>query len=180
MTLVRSVALLGIRLLGTGCVNTVDGIPTRAGRLGGTVLPVEQIVPDAEEVSTAVGNGVVSLPTAADAAALFAKFSRQWQRCDGKTLPLSRGVFRLQVQANNVQAATSVLAASISIESNLLGLDSASVPAGRAIGLRGNCLIEVEVDFLNTSTPSLRGSGVVDTSALDIAQIMRDKVGALS
>ncbi|MFZ1179282.1 MAG: sensor domain-containing protein, partial [Mycobacterium sp.] len=56
MSLVRAVALLGIGLLGTGCVNTADGIPTRAGRLGGTVLPVEQILPDAEEVSTAVGN----------------------------------------------------------------------------------------------------------------------------
>ena len=129
---------------------------------------------------TRVKEGVVSLPTAAAAHALFAKFSRQWQRCDGKTLPLSGGVFRLQVQVTNVQAATSVLAASISIGSNLPGSDSAAIPAGRAIGVRDNCLIEVEVDFISTSTPSLQGSGDINTSALDIAQIMRDKVSALS
>ncbi len=129
---------------------------------------------------TRVKEGVVSLPTAADANALFAKFSQQWQRCDGKTLPLSTGMFGLKVKVTNVQIATSVLAATISIESNLPGLNSASVPAGRAIGVRGNCLIEVEVDFLNTPNPSLQGPDDINTSALDIAQIMRDKVSALS
>ena len=36
---------------------------------------------------TSVQEGVVSLPTAADADALFATFSHQWQKCDGTTRP---------------------------------------------------------------------------------------------
>ena len=43
-------------MLGTGCVTTVAGTPTRAGRLGGSVLPLEQVLPDDTEVSAAVGN----------------------------------------------------------------------------------------------------------------------------
>ncbi|OCB40510.1 hypothetical protein A5675_11850 [Mycobacterium malmoense] len=52
----RAVALAGISMLGTGCVTTVAGTPTRAGRLGGSVLPLEQVLPDDTEVSAAVGN----------------------------------------------------------------------------------------------------------------------------
>src|ERR1700758_3341645 len=47
----------------------------------------------AEGVS--VTEGVVSLPTAGDAQALFAKFTEQWRRCEGATVPLSGSVFRL-------------------------------------------------------------------------------------
>ena len=54
--LARAVALVGISLLGTGCVNTVAGTPTRIGRLGGAVLPLEQVLPDGAEASAAVGN----------------------------------------------------------------------------------------------------------------------------
>lgn len=56
--LTRAVALAGIGVLGTGCVTTVTGTPTRAGHLGGAALPLEQILPDAEEVSAAVGNAL--------------------------------------------------------------------------------------------------------------------------
>jgi hypothetical protein len=54
-----------------------------------------------------------------------------------------------------------------------------SIPAGRAIGVRGNCLIEVEVDFFNSTKPSGRGPGDFSNSAIDIAGAMIDKVGAL-
>ncbi len=144
-------------------------------------VAVETWGPAAESAPVSrVKEGVVSLPTAADASALFARFSKQWQRCDDKTLPLSDGVFGLKVKVTNVQVAASVLAATISIDLDLPS-GSISMPAGRAIGVRGNCLIEVEVDFLHAPTPSLLpGSRDVNTSALDIAQIMRDKVTALS
>jgi PknH-like extracellular domain len=130
---------------------------------------------------TGVKEGIISLVTAADAQGLFVKFSRQWQRCEGKAVPLSGGAFRLRAKVDNVQIATSVLAATISIE-----LDSpnpllqVAVPAGRAIGVRDNCLVEVEVDFGNGSNPSTPQPGDISTSALDIAQVMRDKVSALS
>lgn len=129
---------------------------------------------------TRVKQGVASLPTAADAQALFAKFSQQWQKCEGQTMPLSRDAFGLKVKVNDVQASTSVVAATISMELGLPNPASPSIPAGRAIGVRGNCLIEVEVDFLGRQDPSLQGTDDVGTSALTIAQVMMDKVLALS
>ena len=130
-----------------------------------------------------VKEGVVSLPSAADADALFAKFSRQWQKCDGATLPLPGNVFRLSAKVANVQIATSVLAATISVGWTLPSSESDAIPEGRAIGVRGNCLFEVEVDFFNASRPPSRGLGEVDAdvdgTAVDIAQRILDKVSAL-
>jgi hypothetical protein len=59
------------------------------------------------------------------------------------------------------------------------GLDSESIPEGRAIGVRANCLVEVEVDFFNATDPSPQGSGTFSTRAVDIAQAMMGKVSAL-
>ncbi len=129
---------------------------------------------------TSVKEAVVSLPTAADANALFARFSHQWQKCDGTTLPLPDDMLRLKAKITNVQVATSALAATVSIGFAVPGSDSASIPEGRAIGVRDNCLVEVEVDFFNTSNPSHEESADVKATALHIAQIMMDKVSALS
>ncbi len=54
--LARVLGLLGVGLLGAGCVNTVVGVPTRAVRPTTGVAPLEQILPTDEEVRTAVGN----------------------------------------------------------------------------------------------------------------------------
>ncbi len=137
--------------------------------------------PDATSAAvTRVKEGVISLPTPAAAEALFARFSEQWQRCDGKTVPFARGPFVLKARISDVQTSSSVVAASISMGFNLRVADRLSIPAGRAIGVRGNCLIEVEVDFSHPSNSTLQGPGDISTSALDIAQVMRDKVNALS
>lgn len=130
---------------------------------------------------TRVKEGVLSLATAADAEALFVKFSRQWERCNGKSVPLTGETFKLKAVVNDVQVASSVLAATTSIEldsPNLLVQDG--IPAARAIGMRDNCLIEVEVDFVGRSTLTPEQAGDVNTTASDIAQVMRDKVSALS
>jgi PknH-like extracellular domain len=144
-------------------------------------VAVETWRPDAESATvTRVKEGVISLPSAAEAEAVFTKFSRQWQKCDGETVPLAGGAFRLKVKVDGVQVAANVLTATTLIEldsPNPLLADA--IPAGRAIGVRDNCLIEVEVDF-DRPNPSRQGSGGADTSALDAAQVMRDKVGALS
>jgi hypothetical protein len=129
---------------------------------------------------TSVKEGVVSLPTAADATALFAKFSQQWQKCDGNTLPLSGSVFRLKARTTDVQVATSVGAATVSMEFASPTSDSGSIPAARAIGVRGNCLVEVEVDFFDPSNPPPQESGGINRSAVDIANAMMDRVSALS
>jgi PknH-like extracellular domain len=126
-----------------------------------------------------VKEAVVSLPTATDAEVLFAKFSRQWQACDGKTLPAGGRGFGLRVKVADVQATSSVVAAAISIELNMPSPIAPSIPAARAIGVRGNCLIEVEVDFSLAPNQMLDRTGDLNGSALDITQVMRDKVGAL-
>jgi PknH-like extracellular domain len=128
---------------------------------------------------TSVKEGVVSLPTAADANALFATFVRQWHKCDGATLPLPGGMFKLKGKITDVGVATSVLAATVSVDWARSSLDSASIPEGRAIGVRGNCLVEVEVDFFSASGPSHEESGTLNSRAVDIARAMMDKVGAL-
>jgi hypothetical protein len=128
---------------------------------------------------TSVKEGVVSLPTAADANALFARFSQQWQKCDGVTVPLPGSVFRLKATATDVQVATSVLAATVSVGWASPSSNSVSIPAGRAIGVRGNCLVEVEVDFFNASNPSQQESRDISNSAVNIAHAMMDKVSGL-
>lgn len=129
---------------------------------------------------TRVQEAVVSLPTATEANALFTKFSQQWQACDGKSLPFGGRGFGLRVKVANVQTTGSVAAAAISIELNMPGPLAPSIPAARAVGVRGNCLLEVEVDFSRTANRTLDAASDINDSALDIAQVMRDKVGALS
>jgi PknH-like extracellular domain len=128
---------------------------------------------------TGVKEGVVSLPTAADANALFAKFSEQWQKCEGTTLPLSGNVFRLKAKTTNVEVGSSVDAATVSMAFALSSSDSASIQEARAIGVRGNCLVEVEVDFFDAANPPHQESGNINTSAVDVANAMMDKVTAL-
>jgi hypothetical protein len=120
------------------------------------------------------------LPTAADADELFSRFSQQWQKCDGQALLLPDSVFRLRAKITNVQVAPSVLAGTVWIAFDSPGSDTVSMPARRAIGVRGNCLVEVEVDFFNESSRSPQGSAVTSATAEDIAQIMMDRVSALS
>lgn len=128
---------------------------------------------------TQVKEGVVSLPTAADANTLFAAFSQQWQSCAGRTQPLPEDVFRLKAMIDQVHVAGSVLGASVWLALASSGADADSIPAGRAIGVRGNCLVEVEVDFFNASHASLHGQGVIINSAQDVAQTIMDRIGAL-
>ncbi len=125
-----------------------------------------------------VDEGVVSLPTAADANALFARFSAQWKECDGKTLTVPSDTF-VQDAITDVRVMDSVVAATVSLGPGAHSI-LASVPEARAIGVRGNCLVEVEVTFFGITYPSDQGSGDINTSAIDIAHAMMDKVSALS
>jgi hypothetical protein len=121
--------------------------------------------------------GVVALPTAAEAGALFAKFSAQWNHCDGATLTLPAGTITFSNRITDVRIADSVVAATVSIQADSYG---DPMPDARAIGVRANCLAEVEVTFYSTPSPSDRGSGDPHTSAVEIAHAMMDKVSALS
>lgn len=129
---------------------------------------------------TSVKEGVVSLGSAAEAHALFARFAEQWQSCDGHTVSLPDAVFKLQAAIAHVQVAPSVLAGTLAIALESGHAEPASIPAGRAIGVRGNCLVEVEVDFFNAPPRSLDGSSVTNATAFDIAHVMMERVSALS
>jgi hypothetical protein len=116
------------------------------------------------------------LPTAADAGSAFAKFSAQWQKCDGTAVPLPGGLLMLTPQINDVRVADSVVAATVSLEFALPSSLPAAIPEARAIGVRGNCLVEVDVVYSRSANPS----SDIHTSAIDIAHAMMDKVSALS
>jgi hypothetical protein len=129
---------------------------------------------------TGVKEGVVSLPTPADANALFSRFAEQWQRCDGQALVLPDPVLRLKATITNIQVAPSVLAGTVSAAFTSSRPDDGAIFAGRAIGVRGNCLVEVEVDDFNAPSGSPQGSGGANAAAVDVAQAMMDRVSALS
>ncbi len=129
---------------------------------------------------TSIKEGVVSLGSAAEARALFSRFAQQWQSCDGHTVSLPDTVFRLKAEITNVQVAPSVLAGTVWIGFERGRAEPTSIPAGRAIGVRGNCLVEVEADFFNASVRTLDGSSVTNATAFDIAHLMMDRVSALS
>src|ERR1700761_5659032 len=63
---------------------------------------------------TGVKEAVVSLPTTADAEALFGGFARQWQKCDGQSVQMPDGMMRLQGQVGDVHVTASVAAATVS------------------------------------------------------------------
>ena len=125
-----------------------------------------------------VDESVVSLATTADADALFAKFAVQWTACDGKTLTVPSGTF-VQNAITDVSVADSVVVATVSLGPGAHSI-LASIPEARAVGVRGNCLVEVEVTFFAVTYPSDQGSADINTSAIDIAHAMIDKIGALS
>lgn len=117
-----------------------------------------------------VDEGVMSFPSPKDAAAAFAKFSAQWQGCDGTTLNVSSVTSASNV-ISDVRIADSVVAASVVMhppEHSIL----TSVPVARALGVRGNYLVEVAVDFFGDGDPSAQGSADIKTSAVDIVHAM--------
>lgn len=119
-----------------------------------------------------VTEGVVALPTAADAQALFAEFAAQWNQCDGTTLTLHGDKLSFVDQISDVRVANSVLAATVSVRSDFRGLGGFAMPETRAIGVRVNCLVEVEIAFYG----SLRETGDLNSSVINIAHLMMDKV----
>lgn len=126
-----------------------------------------------------VDEAVITLPTAAEANALFLKFTQQWDKCNGMAVTLRTGRLSFRDKISDVRLVNSVLAATVSQEPTS-GSRAGSIPEARAIGVRVNCLVEVEVAFFSTPSRSGRGSADVRSSAIDIAHTMMNKVSALS
>lgn len=130
----------------------------------------------ASATATDVAEGVVAFPTAADANALFAKFTDQWRRCDGTTLTVPSSSFA-QDGISDVRVTDSVVEASVSRDPGENSILQA-VPEVRAVGVRGNCLVEVEVALVGSTDLTDQPSAKAD--AVAVAHAMMDKVSALS
>lgn len=161
------------------CVGTVVGAQQVVYR----TEPVHQVaqefwggVKSARSPLTGVAEGVIALPTTADAQVAFERFAAQWNRCRGITVTRaadeSAGITGASAEIGDVQTGGSVITASVRI--TLSGGVDLSVT--RALGVRVNCLVDVDVFSI--------GGGSVDgadkTGALDVARAMMDKVSALA
>lgn len=125
-----------------------------------------------------VDEAVIALPSAADAQALFATFAERWKRCDGQPAnpePMDAdNPFRLpgsEMHIRDVETGDTLLTAGITLDKN------PKAPDTRALGVRGNCLVEVLIAF--TGTENATGSGHPETSGTDVARAMMDRVGKL-
>lgn len=128
-----------------------------------------------------VMEGVVTLPSAAHAQALFAEFSQQWQQCNGMTTSEQTGPISTTNVISDVRGTGSTIAATKTATSVLPNMPPLRpTPQARAIGIRSNCLVEVEVVFFGGRRSTDPGSADVSASALDIARAMMDRVNALS
>jgi hypothetical protein len=128
-----------------------------------------------------VMEGVVALPSVAQAQALFAKFPEQWQRCKGQTTTEEAGPISTTTVIDDVRTLDSIVAASNTATATLPNMPALQpMPQARAVGVRLNCIVEVEIVFFGDRQPSDPGSANPDTSAVDVAQAMMEKVSDLS
>jgi hypothetical protein len=121
-----------------------------------------------------VAEGVISVASSKDAAAAFGRFSAQWQKCEGMTVTANSVVSARSV-ISDVHVADSVVGAGVVMyphEHSIL----APMPVGRALGVRGNYLVEVEVRFFGNDNPAAQGSGDIKTSAVYLAHAMMDRL----
>jgi hypothetical protein len=124
--------------------------------------------------------GVVALPSAEQAQAQFAKFAQQWQQCSGMTTTEQNGPISTTNAISDVRVANSTVAATNTATSVLPNMPPLKpTPQARALGVQSNCLVEVQVVFFGERRPSDPGSADVNTSALDVAHAMMDKVSTL-
>jgi hypothetical protein len=125
--------------------------------------------------------GVVALPSAAAAQALFAKFSQQWQQCTGTTTTEHTGPISTTNDISDVRVVNSIVAATNTATSVLPNMPPLKpTPQARAIGVQMNCLVEVDVVFFGGRRSSDPGSATVDSSAIDVTHALMDRVSALS
>jgi PknH-like protein len=114
-----------------------------------------------------VMESVVALSSAGAADALFATLTQEWNRCNGTTVtsdfPSGPGPTAV---ISDVRAANSVLAATVEAG------DSFPITSARAVGVRVNCLAEVNVAYFTDHGP--------DGTAVDVAHGMMDKISRLS
>jgi hypothetical protein len=125
--------------------------------------------------------GVATFPSAAQAQALFAKFPQQWQQCKDATTTEQTGPIKTTTVVNEIRVTDSVVAATNTATAELPNMEPLqATPQSRAVGVRLNCIVEVEVVFFGDRHPSDPGSANPDTSAVDVAHAMMTRIDKLS
>ncbi len=99
-----------------------------------------------------VDAGVIALASPHDARALFARFAKQWQRCQGQSVTLRNAKSKAPEYRNDIAAvheANGLLTAVVTLSSFY---DNVAFPSERALGVAYNCIIDLNVtdfDFLD-------------------------------
>lgn len=124
--------------------------------------------------------GVVALDKVASANDLFDTFAEQWQDCEGTTVTIVKEQVRggyFTDTVSDVRVEDSIVAATVDFGHTT---DGSSSPVARALGVRANCLVEVDVAFFSNPESRSGATADVESSAIDIARSMMDKISELS
>jgi PknH-like extracellular domain len=113
--------------------------------------------------------GVVQMASAADAQAFFASITDQWRRCNGQTVALQLPGHG----ADELSRITDVAFAQDVISANVLHTSGGTgSPTGlRAVGVAGDCIVEVEV-----TDPRPAGNA---RGAVEVVDVILDKITAV-
>lgn len=110
--------------------------------------------------------GVVELASAEDAHDFYADAVADWRRCDGQTMVLDQPDHGTRARSTITDVAIdgTVVSAVVSHD--------AGHPVQRALGVAGDCIVDVEVSHLRAPL----GEGATD--AVEVARLMLNKVAA--
>lgn len=117
-----------------------------------------------------LGARVTAMRTIAAADNLFTHFVDQWEGCRGATVTIFKpdtDTLKYRMTIDNVDFSGTTLSANV----QSIPMEAGMVPIfyARALGVRGNCLVDVNVLFATDP----------NDSAIRIANLMMDKVGNL-
>lgn len=126
---------------------------------------------------TGVGEAVLALATAADADALFEKFSQQWGHCDGVTVTRhGEGNGDASGEITDVSNADAVLTATVRTTVD----GEVGLRVSRAVAARVNCIVDVDVFWFVGEDDPADAPPAGDTTAADLARAMLEKIRGLS
>lgn len=124
----------------------------------GVVAPLEQDVygsTPAVAVSfnteAAATYGAVAFDSAGGAQTTFERFADQWHACDGRTVVKSFAGDLVHDKISNVQIADALVSAVITVSSS----EGAPVLVGRALGVAHDCVVDVELTFVDIESQEL-------------------------
>ncbi|MDD7814845.1 sensor domain-containing protein [Mycobacterium sp. CSUR Q5927] len=125
---------------------------------------------------TGVGEAVIALASAADADALFEKFSQQWGQCDGVTVIRHGEGSDASGEITDVSTGDTVLTATVRTTVD----DEVGLRVTRAVAARVNCIVDVDVFWFVDEDDHADAPPPGDTTAADMARAMLDKIRNLS